>query len=335
MIALKAKKPFFNYIRLLLVALLIAVLASGCAYSNDEVLVKGKVNVVTSFYPLYDFAQKIGGEFVHVVNLVPAGVEPHDWTPKAKDMKNIVDADSFIYNGADFEGWVHDFLDSIDPSEGPLITEASKGADFIVIGEAEEGAEHEDEVEGDHADEGDDHGHGSVDPHIWLSPLQAKVMAQNVRDALIQVDAANQSAYESNYAALEERLDALDTKLKTIVANSPRKEIVVSHEAFGYIARDYGITQVGVMGLSPEAEPTPQRMKEIRDFAEKHDIRFILFEELVSSKLAETLAESLGIKTLVLNPLEGLTEAQQNAGDDYFTLMENNLTTIEKALQLQ
>ena len=306
-----------------IIVLLLIIGLVGCS-SADPVIIEGKVNVLTSFYPLYDFTKKIGGEHVNVVNLVPAGVEPHDWSPKPRDMSNITKADIFIYNGGGFEGWVDDFIGSLDKDSSVLVVEAIHDIDLIHTNEQNKGKEHE---------EKDHHDHGDVDPHAWTSPLQAMVMAKTIQEHLIEADPTHQADYEANYNVLEERLLALHHQLTDIVSRSPRKEIVVSHEAFGYIARDYAITQVGVMGLSPEAEPTVKRMSEIKKFAEEHQIRYILFEELVSPKLAQTLAQSLQIETLVLNPIEGLTEDQVKANEDYFTMMATNLTTIEKALQ--
>ncbi len=354
-----------RWIKCLPVLMLAAVLlAAGCSNANNGggAIVEGKVNVVTSFYPLYDFATKIGGEHVHAVNLVPTGVEPHDWTPKAQDMKNIVDADLFIYNGADFEGWVHDFLDTLKSGEGPAVIVAARGVPLIETaehdhddhegeahedhdhddheGEAHEDHDHddhEDEAHEEHAHEEDDHGHnhshGDYDPHIWLSPKQAMIIAANIRQALIDADPAHEQDYTANYDKLIGQLQELDAELTRIAGSGAKKEFVVSHESFGYVARDYGLVQMGVMGLSPDAEPTVKRMQEIKAFAEEHQIKYILFEELVSSKLAETLASSLNIETMVLNPLEGLTEEQQKAGADYFSIMKSNLTTLEKALQ--
>jgi zinc transport system substrate-binding protein len=333
---------------IIVAALIIALVSAGCSNTNDTITVEGKVNIVTSFYPLYDFAAKIGGEYVNVVNLVPTGVEPHDWTPRAQDIVNIRNADLFIYNGANFEGWMDDVLDNLGKDSRAVIVEAAQGVSLIETSHDEEhgedahlendheGDDHADEFhsEDDHAgDDHEEHEHGNFDPHIWLSPKQAKVMAANIKDALIQVDSSNEQSYSDNYDHLITQLEELDMELTRIVKQSAKKEIVVSHESFGYIARDYGLTQVGVMGLSPDAEPTVKRMQEIKEFAEEHQVNYILFEELVSSKLAQTLANTLKIETMVLNPLEGLTEEQRQAGEDYLSLMHTNLTTLEKVLQ--
>lgn len=281
---------------------------TGCGNSKIN-YVEGKVNVVTSFYPLYDFTLKIGGNHVHAINLIPTGVEPHDWTPKSNDMKHISKADLFVYNGAGLEGWVDDFLKSLDSDSETAVIEASYGIELI------------------------NSGHGQFDPHVWLSPLQAQIMANNIKDGLIQADAQHKEDYEANYENFIAQLDELDAKYREVVNQALRKEIVVSHEAVGYLARDYGLTQIAVMGLSPEAEPTAQDLKHISAFIREQGVKYILFEELVSSKLADVLASDLNIDTLVFNPLEGLTEEQREAGEDYISLMEGNLSSLKTALE--
>jgi zinc transport system substrate-binding protein len=351
-----AKKRKLNLFIIMVISA--TMVLTGCSTAQSE-LVEGKVNVITSFYPLYDFTTKIGGEHVNVINLIPAGLDSHDWSPKTQDMKNITNADLLIYNGLGFEGWVDDFLDSLEPDSKLVSVEASHGISLIPSSEEEghvdehaeeaghvdehaEEAGHEDEHaeeaghEEQHAEEAgheDEHGHGDYDPHVWLSPLQAIKIAENIKNALIEADAANKADYEANYDVLFTQLDGLHQHYEETISAAPRNEIVVSHQAYGYLARDYGLQQVAVMGLSPDAEPTSQDMKEILDFVEEHDVKYILFEELVSPKLAETLADQAKIETIVFNPLEGLTEEQLEAGEDYISMMERNLTSLHKALQ--
>lgn len=298
--------------------------AAGCGGGSGVTLSDGKVNVVTTFYTLYDFASRIGGDRANVINLVPAGVEPHDWSPKSRDLIAMGKAQLFVYNGAGFEGWVHDFLEGLKPGSGPAVIEASSGIELL---------------HGAHRDDEDDHGHkheegaSDVDPHVWVSPKSALRIAENIKNGFVQADPANQSYYEDNYDKLRTELAELDAKFERSLAAAPRKEIVVSHQAFGYLCRDYGLTQMAIMGLSPDAEPTAQQLKAINDFVKKHNVRYIFFEELVSDKLARTLAADARIETLVLNPLEGLTEEQVKAGDNYTTVMERNLQNLLKALQ--
>ena len=301
----------------------VSLTVAGCA--SDEQYVGGKVNVVTSIYPLYDFATQIGGEHAHVVNLVPAGVEPHEWQPKSRDAQRMVNADLFIYNGAGFEGWVRDFLDSLKPGEKPVIVEASDGIELI---RGESATEH-------HSDEEDGHeGHGTeYDPHVWLSPLQAIRMAENVKDGFVRADPDHKADYEANFRALSDRLQALHQKYEQSLAGARGKEIVVSHQSFGYLCRDYGLKQIAIMGLSPDSEPTAQDLKRVRQLVRERGIKVIFFEKLLSGKLVKTIAEDAGAETLVLDPLEGLTPEEEKAGADYVSIMESNLQNLLKALQ--
>ncbi len=351
--------------------LILLLMVTACS-ANQAGLEEGKVNVVTSFYPLYDFTKKIGGEHVHVINLVPAGVDAHDWAPKSRDIVHMTEADLLIYNGLGFEGWLDDFLESLDSDANVKPVSATALLEPIVLGEEHEDEEqaheddhgheeeaeaaddhgHEEEVAADdhahdeeqaheddhgheHEEAADDHGHdhGGYDPHTWVSPLSAKLMAEQILHALIEVDPEHTDDYEANYEKLAAQFDALDQELRTIIDEGNRSDIVVSHHAYGYLERDYGLEQVAVMGISPESEPTPQDMKHIAQYVQEHEVQYILFEELASSRLADILAQEAGVETLVFNPVEGLTEEQAEAGEDYFSVMQRNLTSLEKALQ--
>ncbi|TBL79917.1 metal ABC transporter substrate-binding protein [Paenibacillus thalictri] len=307
---------------ILLILLLTGALTLTACGAPKQGIVAGKVNVIVSFYPLYDFTQKIGGDHVNVMNLVPAGVEPHDWSPKSRDMKNLTQADLFVYLGAGFEGWVNDFLGSLKPDAKVKPVETSKGLNLIRA--AEEDHEH------GHKDDAHE---GEWDPHAWLSPVNAQKMALVIKDALVKADPANQADYEKNYAAYAEQLAKLHEEYKQALAPLPKKEIVVSHSAFGYLCKEYGLTQRAIMGLSPDAEPTSKDIQQINAFIKEHGVKYIFFEELVSDKLAKTLAKDAGIETLVLNPLEGLNEDQLKSGEDYVSVMKTNLKYLIKALQ--
>jgi len=317
-----------------IVALVMALSACG---QSKATLTEGKVNVVTSFYPLYDFASEIGGEHVNVINLVPTGVEPHDWSPKSRDIQNITNAELFVYLGAGFEGWVDDTLGSMKTGAKVQVVEASRGITLIEAGE-DGHEEHGEEKQDEHghekeAKEEHDHDHGSHDPHVWLSPLNAKRMALTIKDALVQADAAHKAEFEANYNKLAGELDALHNRYKTELAATAKKEIVVTHQSFGYLAKEYGLTQKAIMGMSPDAEPTSKEMKSILQFIKDNQVKYIFFEELVSDKLASTIAKDAGAQTLVLSPIEGLTEEQLAQGDNYVSLMEKNLNNLLKALK--
>lgn len=341
---MRGKNKFYKNRGWLVLLLVLAVACSTNQTSPEE----GKVRVVTSFYPLYDFTKKIGGEHVQVTNLVPAGVDAHDWAPKSRDVVHMTEADLLIYNGLGFEGWLDDFLDSLNPEARVTPVSATALLEPIVLGQEDD---HHDDIEADghdleHAD-GDEHGHdqdhahdhahdhdhGNYDPHAWISPLSAKKMAEQIMRSLAAVDPEHADNYKANYEQLAAQFDELDQELRLIIAASSRSDIVVSHDAYGYLARDYGLKQLAVMGISPESEPTPQDMKNIARYVEENQVKYILFEELASPRIAEILAQEAGVETLVFTPVEGLTEEQLGAGEDYFSVMKRNLTSLEKALQ--
>lgn len=337
----------------LILAALVGVLAlaltlTGCGAPESKIQAQ-KINIYTSFFPLYDMAKQLGGEKVNVINLIPAGVDAHDWTPKSREISDISKAQMFVYNGAGFEGWVEEFLQGLDKQSGPLVVEASTGIELIKVDQGKEAEATKDEHVHDHGhDHGDKqtdnptkgeeqshagHNHGDYDPHTWLSPLQAKQMANNIYQGLIKVDATNKSFYEQNYQAYRAKLDELDQRFKTKLAATKRKQLVVQHEAYGYLCRDYGLTQMPIMGINPDAEPTARDMKKISDFVKKHNVKYIMFEEMVSSQVAMTLADDLDIETLVFSPIEGLTKEQEQAGETYISMMDKNLQSLVKALQ--
>ncbi|NOU97083.1 ABC transporter substrate-binding protein [Paenibacillus sp. LMG 31456] len=317
-----------------LLIIILSMVLSGCGKSQAT-LVPGKINVVASFYPLYDFTKKIGGDHVNVINLVPAGVEPHDWSPKGRDIQNITKAEMFLYLGAGFEGWVDDTLNSMPKDSKLMVVESSKGLDLIESAEEDEHgheAEKKDSSNKEKSTEVQVH-EGHWDPHVWLSPVNAKKIALTIKENLIKVDGAHKADYEANYNQYAAQLDQLHDKYKQSLSSLAKKEIVVTHQSFGYLAKEYGLIQKPIMGMSPDAEPTSKDLKEINDFIRKNNVKTIFFEELVSDKLAKTLAKDAKVETAVLNPVEGLTEEQLKAGADYISIMNSNLNNLIKALQ--
>lgn len=297
-------------------------LLTGCGTQPaDTAAGDGRLRVLTSFYPMYDFACKIGGDCIDVTNMVPSGTEPHDWEPSTNDLKNLEKADVFIYNGADMEPWADDLL--VSRSDTLRVVEASENVELRTTdGEHEHAHEHE----------GADHHHGDFDPHVWLDPENAKIEMEAIRDALCAADPENSTVFQSNYEKYAAELDALDAEFREKLAPLPNRTIVVAHEAFGYLCDAYGLTQVGIEGLSPDSEPDPGRMAEVIDFVREHSISTIFFEELVSPKVAEAIASETGAQAKMLSPLEGLSDEQTAAGADYFSVMHDNLAALMEAL---
>lgn len=261
------------------------------------------MQVVTSFYPLYFFANEIAGEKADVTNITPAGSEPHDYEPSPKDIMEIANSKLLILNGRGLETWGEKIMQVINP-EKTIVVVASK--DLVTQA-------------------------GAADPHIWLSPALAQIIVGKIKIGIEQADPANSMYYESRASDLALQLGRLDLEYREGLAGCTNRNIVTAHSAFGHLAAAYGLTQVSIAGLSPDAEPSPQQIGGIIQIAKKNNIKYVFFESLASPKLSETIAREVGAKTLVLNPLEGLTPGEVASGKNYFTEMESNLVNIRMA----
>lgn len=272
-----------------------------------------KIQVAASFYPLSFFAQQIGGDKADVVNITPAGAEPHDYEPTAQDIAKIETAKMLVLNGDGLEVWGDAIQQNLN----------QKNTFLVVAGEALADQQLTED------------GKTIQDPHIWLSPHLAKIMVDRIALGFIAVDPANKDYYQANENVLMGKLNNLDGAYTQGLENCKQKNIITSHAAFGYMARDYGLVQVSIAGLSPDEEPSPQQLARVVKFARANNVTYIFFESLVSPKLSETIATEVGAKTLVLNPIEGLTNDEISEGQSYFTNMEANLTNLKIALQCQ
>ena len=303
----------------------------GAAGGSASAAASDKVQVVASFYPMADFAQKVGGDHVEVTNLVPAGTEPHEWEPSPKDITKIQSAQVFVYNGAGMEGWVDDALESTDTSKVQVV-EASKGLDLLP-GEDD----HEHEGEGEEATEGessDEHAHeeNEYNPHVWLYPVYAKREMENIKDARVKADPDHKDDYEANYKKYADEFDQLDKDYKEQIAAAKGKTLVVSHDAYGYLAKAYGLETKPIAGMDAEGEPDAKTMAQIIDYVKANNVKVIFSEDLVSPKVAQQIADATGAECKVLNPLEGLTDEQLKDGEDYVSVMKSNLKEIVDAL---
>lgn len=326
----RKRSSLVRVLALLTVFTLLPVLLTGCgtaaqggADAASAATDATQMTVYTSFYPMYDFASKIGGDKIVLHNMVPSDSEPHTWEPSPSDITALENADVFIYNGAGMEHWVEDVLASLQ-NKDLVVVDSSANITLLPGGHSHDD---EDEDEDEHGEE------ESFDPHVWLGIREAKQQLLAIKDALSQADPANKDYYEANYVKYAAEFDALDQEYTDTLSALPNKEIVVSHQAFGYLCAAYGLTQVAVEGLSPDSEPEPAKMAEIIDFVKEHNVRVIFFEELASPKVAETIAKETGATTAVLNTVEGLTDEQAAAGEDYLSIMRENLAQLKEALQ--
>ncbi|GMA97542.1 metal ABC transporter substrate-binding protein [Pelosinus sp. IPA-1] len=303
--------------------LLVAVLSMAGCGGMKSAAPEGaqKIKVVATMYPVYEFVKQVGGDKVDVVMLIPPGAEPHDWEPTAKDIIQIKDAKIFAYHGIGFEP-VEKLLKK-DVLGNAIPLEITKDVTKLP-------ASHEDEEEEHGHSHGEDH---KYDPHTWLDPVSVQQEVNTIAQALASVDEKNAEVYKKNAETYNKKLADLDEKYKKTLSGMTNKEIVTSHKAFAYLANRYGFEQLGIMGISPDAEPTPDKMAKITEFCREHKVKYIFFETLTSPKLAQTIAKETGAQLLVLNPIESLTEQETKEGKDYIAIMNENLVNLEKALK--
>ncbi len=275
-----------------------------------------KITVVASFYPLYEFASKVVGDRAEVSSLVPAGVEPHDWEPTAEDVSRGHAADVLIINGAGFERWVNDL-------ETKFIVNTSEGIEFNYEEENEDGTANE-------------HGHegNGVNPHFWLDPMLAKHQVDKIRDAMTRSDPANADYYNQNAVRFTTELDSLDAFIRSELASCDKLDFIAFHDAFIYLSERYGLMQHSIQGVSPEGEILPQTIQQIIELANGLDINVIYSEDLIDSRLADTIANEIPDgKVLVLSPIEGVSEEEQAAGIGYIDKMKQNIVNLKEGLE--
>lgn len=299
--------------------LLVLMMLAGCqSQKNDET---GKLKVMTSFYPLYDFAQKVGGDKVAVENIIEGG-EAHGYEPSANDIIRIQESDVFIMNGAGFEGWAPKTLKSVK-NDKLKIVDTSQGVTL------HEGHDH-DHDDHDH----EEHHHGEYDPHIWMNPMNAYQQMKNIKDAFVEVDPENKDYYEENFKRYGAEFEALSNDFENKLRNVKNKEVVVDHTAYGYMLERYGIEQVAIAGSLLSSEPTAKQVDESIQYIKNQNIKAIYMESLSNDKLLQTISKETGVKILKLNTLESLSKQDLENGNDYFKVMNENLESLVEGLSL-
>lgn len=306
---------------LFLAAVTAVGLLAACGNQQDQDAAKNdKLQVMTTFYPMYEFTKEVVGDKGDVELLIPAGTEPHDYEPSAKDLAKIAESDVFVYNSPELETWVDNLTDTVDDKKTTVI-EASKDISLM------EGSEEEGEEGHDH-----DHSH-ELDPHVWLDPVLAIKEVETIRDDLSKKYPEDKEVFDKNAEAYIKKLQDLDQQYQTAFADASNKTFVTQHAAFGYLAKQYGLTQEAIAGVSPDQEPSPARLSELKHYVDDKHVSVIYFEENASSKVAETLSQETGVKLAVLNPLESLTDQQIKDGESYLTVMEENLNALKESIK--
>lgn len=326
------KKYFF------LIVLTILFLLSACSNSSDsststEESNKDSLTIYTTVYPLQYFAEQIGGDFVEVSSIYPPGSNEHTFEPTQKDMIQLAEADLFFYIGLGLESFVQSAEKSLAKENVKFVsvTEYIHEEKFHVsVGHSHD--DHHHHEEDDYHGEDEHHHHGEVDPHVWLSPDLSKDLALAIKNELVKFMPEHEQTFNDNYETLVKRLDELDEKFQTLANEASNKVFFVSHASFGYIAGQYGLTQIPVAGLNSQSEPSQKELTEIVKLAKEYKVGYILFEQNVSSKLTSIIQEEIGAEPLLLHNLSVLTEEDIEANEDYFTLMEKNIDIFKTAL---
>ncbi|MEU9172719.1 metal ABC transporter substrate-binding protein [Streptomyces sp. NPDC048420] len=311
---MKARRHLISAVALLGLAGLSACSTDSAAAGNTD-----KFDVVASFYPMAFLAEQIGGDHVSVTSLTEPGQEPHDLEISAKQTAQLQESDAALY------------LKGLQPSVDDAVAQSDikTKIDASSLTELEK---HGNEV-GGHAAEHDDHADEELeglDPHIWLDPVRYSEVAEGVGKALEKADPDHAADYKANTAALVKKLGALNTKFETGLKNTDTKVFITTHAAFGYLAERYGLTEEAINGLDPESEPSADRVKDLEKMAKADGVTTVFYETLVSDKTAKTIASDAGLKTDVLDPIEGITE--KSRGKDYFAVQEANLKALQAAL---
>lgn len=297
-------------------------LALAACGSDDAGASSDGLTVVTSFYPLAFVTERVAGDHAQVDNLTQPGAEPHDLELAARQVGEVADADLVLF--------LHGFQPSVDAAVEQNAAETALDAGELVelIAEGAEDEEHADEPTGD-SHEGHDHDDLAGDPHIWLDPANMVAITEAVAGRLAELDPDHADDFQANADALIADLEAVDAEYEGGLAQCERRVFITSHAAFGYLADRYDLDQVGISGIDPDAEPSPERLAEVHDVVAHEGVTTIFYERLVSPKVAETLAADLGVEAAVLDPIEGLTD--DTADQDYLTLMRDNLAALAQA----
>jgi zinc transport system substrate-binding protein len=299
------------------IILILFLLFSVLIYPKTGWTLQSRIKIITTIFPLMEFSKAVCGERGEVRLLLPPGAEVHTWKPRPSDVIRISSADLFIFIGADLEPWIHDLLES------------TKNPDLRVL-DVSQALSLKKESHTQHS-----HGHSdqTLDPHMWLDFGVDQVIVDKIANVLSEVNPEDSSYFKRNAALYKDKLAKLDEKFKEGLKDCVHRTIILGgHSAFGYLAKRYNLEQISLYGLSPNAKPTPRKLVEVVELAEKYGIKAIYFEIYVSDELAKVMAKEVGAKTSVLNPGANLTKEQLNAGTTFFDIMEANLENLRDGL---
>lgn len=297
-----------------LLSVLIALVLSACGANTGEGESTdpspenndGTINVMTSFYPMYEFTSQVAGDRANVDLMISGGEDSHSYEPSAQDVAAVTESDAFIYSSEYMETWVPSLLESVD-TENLIVARTADG------------------IESDFDE--------TQDPHIWLDPVNVQAQVDIIRDTLIEADPEGKEIYTQNAEDFKQQLQDLHEQYEAELSDAENRTFVVQHEAFGHLANRYDLNQAAIGGLSTEVEPSPARITEIGEIVDEYNVPIIYFQEGADSSIAQTVAEGTGTETAPLYDLEILSEDLQEQGMGYIEAMEENLNQLTKSIQ--
>lgn len=316
-------KVFGIVIMFSLMLLLVACTSSEKTEVRED---NGKLTIYTTIYPLSYFTERIGDDFVSVKNMVPPGSDAHTVEITTKTMTKVAESDAFIHTGTGLEAFADAIEDTLK-NEDVLIINSTENISLISSNEKDSHNEEEKEEEHDeHAETSD------IDPHVWLDPKRSIQIAENIKNALIELNPENKEIFESNFSTLKQELEDLNSDFENMVNKSKNKAFVVSHSAYGYWEDAYGLNQISISGLSPTDEPSQKQLTEIIDLVKENNLQYIFFEQNLTNKIAEIIRIETGTDALTLHNLESISDENKKKNEDYFVIMRKNIKALEKAL---
>jgi len=336
----------------------IMVLIAGLLFAlSFPLTAESSPEVYVSIYPIYEIAERIGGESLEVHQVVPDGVEPHGYEPAPREVAGLEGAAAFVYVGLGLEAWgergarivaeqggrVIKLGDHVELREyrGPHNDHQEEDSNDHHNGEDDYGQHHdedehdnheEDSQNQDHDEDSHDHLHGEYDNHIWLDFENMKITAEILTELFIYLEPEGEEEFTAARDEVKQKLAELDAAYREGLKDLKHDTIIVSHAAFGYLADNYGLEQIAVTGISPEEEPSSRVIADLIEAARASGVNYIFLETLASPRTVEVIAEEAGLEILTLNPVEGLTTEDREQGRDYFSIMYSNLENLKQAL---
>lgn len=310
-------KPFLFVIIIFSIVLLTACF--GC--KKQEVNNTKKMRIITTLFPLYEFSKEIAGQNAIVELLLPAGSEPHSFEPKPMDIARINNSDIFVYTGRFLEPWIDRLLKAVD-NKTLIVVDASKDTSLIKI----KGHSHTHDHHKPH--------HSDVDPHIWLDIRNAMKMVDNIYEGIVQKDALNKDFYKKNADRYKAILSEIDSKYEKTISSCLKKTIISGgHHSFGYLAKRYNLHFYSAYGVSPDSEPSPKTLATLSSIVKKEGLRYVVFEEMIMPRVAETIARETGAQVVLLRAGHNIEADEFKKGKTFSSILNDNLDVIKKVLQ--